>query len=263
MFTDVASMGLSSMGGKGSAGLTPTETKDLTTSEDALTKLVTQQAGNAESLYNLTEPGLVQAENFYSTLASGDPSAIMRATAPTAQAASSAAAGARANIMANAPPGGEKNLALEKVDIDRAAQIAKTSSGASLGAENALAKLGTEGVGLSERATGAAVGAAGGLSGLGSMRLQSQQQQMEQKGQSMWPIAILAQGPNTGKGGSSIGATVSGPSGGGGGGYFGGASASDFGGVSDFSDFGTMDAGSSIAPVAGGGGFGEGGLVFA
>lgn len=251
---------------KGSAGLTPQETTDLTSSEAALTKLVGEQAANAQQLYQLEEPGLVQATNFYETLASGDPGAIMRATAPTAQAASEAATGARRNIMANAPAGGEKNLALEQVDRDRAAQIAKTSSGASLGAENALAKLGTTGIGLSQGEAGSAVGAAGGQAGLGSLRIQSQQQQMEQKGQSMWPIALMAQGPNTGKGGGSGGALGQDvpASSGGGGSYFGGANASDFGGGGDFSDFGTMDAGTSFAPASGGGGlFGGGDLAFA
>jgi hypothetical protein len=257
---DIASMGFAGAGsgqGKGSAGLTPQESKDVTSAESSLVNLIGEQATNAEQMYKLAEPGMVQAQNFYETLASGDPGAIMRATAPTAQAASEAATGARANIMANAPPGGEKNLALEQVDRDRAAQIAKTASGASLGAENALAKLGTTGVGLSTSESGAAVGAAGGLAGMGQLRIASQQQQMEQKGQSMWPIALLAQGPNTGKGGGAggaLGQNVPGPSFGGG--DFSGASmASNFGGGSDFSDFGTMDAGSMFpasAPSGGG-----------
>jgi hypothetical protein len=246
---DIATMGFSGAlggsGGKGgSAGLTPQETKDLTSAESSLVGLIGQQATNAQQLYQLEEPGLVQATNFYENLASGDPGAIMRAIAPTAQAASQAATGARSNIMANAPPGGEKNLALEQVDRDRAAQIAKTSSGASLGAENALAKLGTTGVGLSTSESGAAVGAAGGLAGMGQLRIQSQQQQMEQKGQSMWPIALLAQGPNTGKGGSSLGQTVPAPNFSGGGDFAGAGAGTAFGASGDYSDFGTMDAGS-------------------
>jgi hypothetical protein len=179
-------------GGSLGTGISPTVSTDITNDVNALTALSTQEAGNAEQLYNLAEPGLVQSQNFYEQLASGDPGAIMRAISPTAQAANQAATGARSNILANAPAGGEKNLALENVDVQRAGEIAKTASGASVGANNALAKLGTSGVGLSNSMTGTAIGAesAGlsGLSSLGGLQIQGQQMAMEQKGQSMWPI---------------------------------------------------------------------------
>lgn len=177
--------------GKGGStpGISPGVQQGLLSNENALVQIAQQQSGNAEQLYKLTEPGLVTAENFYETLASGDPGAIMRAIAPTAQAASSAATGAKSNIMANAPPGGEKNLALEQVDVNRGAEIAKTASGASLAAPNALGQLAGQGVGESISASGAATGAlsAGSstLGSLGGLQLQGQQLQMEQKGQQL------------------------------------------------------------------------------
>jgi hypothetical protein len=247
------------MSGKGSTpGISPATQTALTTDESALVGLAGQQAQNSQQIYNLEEPGLVQATDFYSELASGSPAAIMRAIAPTAQAASQATAGAKANIMANDPAGGEKNLALEMTDVNRGRQIASTASGASLGAENALAKLGTQGIGLSEGAAGTAISgygaAAGSTAQLGGLELQSQQLQMEQKGQSLWPVGALLSGGQ--KGSSSLGQASGGCGigsvGGGGGGY--GAEGMDASGGLTFggdtgSDFGTM-----------GGAFGEAGL---
>jgi hypothetical protein len=243
------------MSGKGSTpGISPATQTALTTDESALVGLAGQQAQNSQQIYNLEEPGLVQATDFYSELASGSPAAIMRAIAPTAQAASQATAGAKANIMANDPAGGEKNLALEMTDVNRGRQIASTASGASIGAENALAKLGTEGVGLSEGAAGTAIsgyGAASGSTlGSGQLQLQGQQLQMEQKGQSLWPVSLAATGGA--KGGSALGALQGGmgssnfSSGGGGGGY--GAEGMDSSGGLTFggdagSDYGTMGGG--------------------
>ena len=73
--------------GKGSTpGPSQQVTSGETADQSALAALVGQQTQQSNTLFNLTEPGLVQSENFYESLASGDPGAIMRATAPTAQA---------------------------------------------------------------------------------------------------------------------------------------------------------------------------------
>jgi hypothetical protein len=247
------------MSGKGSTpGISPATQTALTTDETALVGLAGQQASNAQQIYNLEEPGLQQSTDFYSSLASGDPAAIMRAIAPTAQATSQATAGAKANIMANDPAGGEKNLALELADVGRGRQIASTASGASLGAENALAKLGTQGIGLSEGAAGQAIGAYGAASqstvNSGQLQLQSQQLQMEQKGQSLWPVSLLASGGT--KGGIGGSGTVSGggggfnAGGGGGGGDFGAEGMDASGGLTfggdTGSDFGTMGGAGAI-----------------
>jgi hypothetical protein len=183
--------------GKGSTpGPSQQVTSGETADQSALAALVGQQTQQSNTLFNLTEPGLVQSENFYESLASGDPGAIMRATAPTAQAANQAATGAKANIMANDPAGGEKNLALEQADLGRASSIASTASSASLGANNALGSLAGQGIGESQQGAGIASSALGtslsGWQGLGSLQLQGQQLQMEQKGQQLGSLGALA-----------------------------------------------------------------------
>lgn len=181
--------------GKGSTGPSSDVTSGMAADQSALAQLVNQQTKQSSQLYNLTEPGLVQSENFFETLASGDPGAIMRAIAPTAQAESSAAAGAKSNIMANAPAGGEKNLALEEVDVNRAAGIAKTASGASLTANDSLGKLASQGIGESQQGASIASGALGtslsGFSSLGGMELQGQQIQAQEKGQTLGAVGGL------------------------------------------------------------------------
>lgn len=176
-------------GGGGSSNLDPAVSAGMLANETALTKIAQQQASHGEELFQLTEPGIIASENFYATLQSGDPGAIMRAIAPTAQQTSEATAGAKSNIEANAPAGGEKNLALEMTDVNRGAQIAKTASGATMGAPNALGALAGQGIGESigaaQAGTSAYSAGSSSLASLGQLNLQDQQLQMEQKGQSL------------------------------------------------------------------------------
>lgn len=185
--------------GKGQTGqstLDPAVAQGELANQSALVKIAGEQEKNAQSLYSLTEPGLVQSEDFYQNLASGDPAAIMKAIAPTAQAASESAAGAKANIMANNPAGGEKNLALENVDVGRGAQVAKAASGATLAAPNALGQLAGQGIGLSQSAENTSISSLNssnqGLSSLQSQEFQGQQLQMEEKGQTLGALGGLA-----------------------------------------------------------------------
>ena len=106
-----------------SSGLSSSVTGGIQQDASALTALAQQQGANANTLFNLTEPGMATAENFYQVLASGDPTAIARAIAPATQQISQATAGAKQNIMTNAPAGGEKNLALEQADVSQGAQV--------------------------------------------------------------------------------------------------------------------------------------------
>jgi hypothetical protein len=182
--------------GKG-GGFTPdTISQGMTADSNALVKLATQQGDNANKLFNLAEPGLATTENYYETLASGDPGAIMRAIAPTAQQSTEAATGAKSNIMANAPAGGEKNLALEMTDVNRAAQISKTASGATTGAPNALGQLAAQGVGESISSAGTGISglsaSSSTLSSLGNYEIEQQKLQMEQKGQALGAFGSLA-----------------------------------------------------------------------
>jgi hypothetical protein len=167
----------------------------MLSNETAMVKLAQEQEKNSQTLFNLTDPGLVQSENYYETLASGDPGAIMRAIAPGAQQVSEATAGAKSNIMANSPAGGEKNLALEMTDVNRGAQVGQMAAGATLKAPDALAKLSGQGIGESQNAAGIASSTYGsansGLASLGQLNIQDQQLQMEQKGQSLGAIGSL------------------------------------------------------------------------
>jgi hypothetical protein len=176
--------------------------------ETALTNIAGEQEANAQQLYNLTEPGLVQSENFYQSLASGDPAAIMRAIAPAAQQTAQATAGAKANILANDPAGGEKNLALEMTDVNRGAQIASSASGATLAAPNALGQLAGQGISLGQGAAGQATGALSSantdLGNLQSLTFHGQQLQMQQKGQTLGAAGGLA-GDATQLGSSKMG----------------------------------------------------------
>jgi len=184
------------MGGKGDAGPSPEVQQGMLNNETALVNIAQGQAANAQQLYSMTEPGLGTAESFYSSLASGDPSSIMKAIAPTAQAAGSAAAGAKQNIEANAPAGGEKNLALEMTDVNRAAQVSSTASQASLGAPNALAQLAGQGVseGIASAGAGTSALSAGSqtLSSLGGLQLQGQEINAQEKGSQLGALGSLA-----------------------------------------------------------------------
>ena len=182
------------MGGKSSGPSEAVQEGELSNST-ALTKIAEQQASNANQLYQLTEPGLQQSEDFYQTLAAGDPNAIMKAIAPTAQAANESAAGARSNIMANSPAGGEKNLALEATDVNRGSTIAKTVSSATTGSYNALGQLAGQGVGESIQAAGTGISGLGtanqGLAALGQQQMEAQQLNAQEKGNMLGAVSGL------------------------------------------------------------------------
>lgn len=184
------------MGSKTSSSLSSSVQEGMLANQTALVGIAEQQAENAQQLYNLTEPGLVQAEDYEQTLAAGDPAAILRAVAPTAQASAETAAGARSNILAGSPAGGEKNLALEATDIQRAGTISKAVSGATTGAYQGLAQLGGSGVQLANQAAGTAISGYGtadqGLASLGQLQIEQQQVQAQEKGSTLGSLTGLA-----------------------------------------------------------------------
>lgn len=176
--------------GKGQTpGVSSSVSSGISQNETALSNLVGQETQQSQQLFNLAAPGFAQAEDYYQSLASGNPAAITRAIAPTAQASAQAQQGANANIMANDPAGGEKNLALEQSNIARQQQIAGAASGASTAANQSLGQLAGQGIGESQTASGqASQGLSAGISGygtLGNLQLSGQQLQMEQKGQQL------------------------------------------------------------------------------
>lgn len=165
--------------------------------QTALTQIAQQSEGRAEQLYTLTEPGLEKSEDFYSALSSGDPAAIMHVLAPGIAQVEQAGEGAKKQILSTPGGGGEKNLALENVDVNKANEVGKMASGAYTGSFNALGQLAGQGVGESISETGAGTSAysAGSqtLASLGNLQIQDKQLQMEQKGQTLGALGSLGQ----------------------------------------------------------------------
>lgn len=181
--------------GKG-GGLSDSTQQSMVSDENALVGIAKTQAANSSQLYGATEPGLQEAESFYQSLASGDPGAIMRAISPAAQSINQATAGAKKNILENAPSGGEKNLALEMADVNKGAQIGGIASQSFLNAPNALAQLAGQGVGESISAAGTGISglsaASSSSSSLGGLQIQNQQLKDQEKGASLGSLGGLA-----------------------------------------------------------------------
>ncbi|TMC25264.1 MAG: hypothetical protein E6J32_13720 [Chloroflexi bacterium] len=165
--------------------------------QNALAQIATSQQQKSEDLFRLTEPGMAQAEDFYSKLASGDPAAIMRAIGPAAGQIEQAATGATKNVMETAPAGGEKNLALANIQAGRGAEVGKVGSEAYLKAPAALASLAGQGVGESISAAGTGVSglsaASSGLASLGGLQIEQAQFQAQQKGSMLGGLGTIAQ----------------------------------------------------------------------
>jgi hypothetical protein len=176
------------MGGKGGSGMSENYQDAMAANSTALTNLAQQQGANSEKLFNESNPGFEKAESFYSALSSGDPYAISRAIAPAAQQINESTAGAKQNILASDPNGGEKNLALEQADVAQGAEIGKLGSGAYTGSFNALASLAGQGTGEGIASAGAATSAYGASNqGWGQIG----QMQIEQKGNSLGALSSL------------------------------------------------------------------------
>jgi len=186
------------MGGeKGSPpGPSPQVTQGIVTNENVLSSLIGQETQESNQLFNLAMPGFVQEMNYEQSLASGQPGAVTRAIAPQAQQIAQVAQGATGNIMANDPAGGEKNLALEQVQAQKAGQIGATATNAIQAANKSLGNLSAQGIGEAQGASGQAISGAGtGISGygtLGNLQIEGQQLQMEQKGQELGALGGLA-----------------------------------------------------------------------
>lgn len=171
--------------GKGGAPSNPQLEQSQTQVNNQLAAMLGQQQGQSQQLYNLAFPGMQQADQFYSALASGSPNLLAAATAPAAQQIQQQTAGAKQNILTTAPAGGEKNLAIENADVAQGAQIGALASQGYTSSFNALASLGGRGVSLGQGAAGTAIGAGqAASSGYG----QTIQENIQQKGQTLGAI---------------------------------------------------------------------------
>jgi hypothetical protein len=184
------------MGGK-AAGPRPSVTNAQVANASALSQIAETQAGEGAQLFGTSFPGFQSAEQFYGALSTGSPAAIATAIAPAAQQISQAASSAKQNILQNAPPGGEKNLALENVDVSQGAQIGNVASQGYLGSFNALASLAGQGISQGTAAAGTGISGLGtantGLSNLASQQLETQQLQAQEKAGAFGGIAGLAE----------------------------------------------------------------------
>jgi hypothetical protein len=147
--------------GKGGAPSNPQLEQSQAGLANSLASLAGQQQTESSQLFANAFPGQVQAEQFYSALASGDPGKIAQVIAPATQQISQATAGAKQNILQNAPAGGARDLAIAQTSVNQGAQIGQLASQGYTGSFNALASLGQAGVGQSQGAAGIASSAFG------------------------------------------------------------------------------------------------------
>lgn len=134
------------MSGKGPSDSQIATQNNLTAEQVALGQ---SQDKRSQELYNLTEPGLKTAEDFYKHLASGDKGAIQRSTAPATEQIAGNYEQAVKNLSENMPRGGAKDLAVQEAEISKSGAIGSTEANAYLGAFPALASLAQGGIGLS------------------------------------------------------------------------------------------------------------------
>jgi hypothetical protein len=171
-----------------SSGLSQSVQDSEAANATALTGIAQQQNQRSGQLFNEANPGFISAENFYQTISSGDPGKIATAIAPATQQISQASDQAKANIMRTGPAGGEKNLALEQVDVNQGAEVGKTASGSYLNSFNALASLAGQGTGESISSAGTAIsGYNSANQGLGTLG----NQQIQQKGAQLGALTSL------------------------------------------------------------------------
>lgn len=181
-------------GGKGPSQQTQDTQSQLTSEQIALAN---QQNQRSQTLFNTTEPGLGIAENFYTSLASGDKGAIQRSTAPATEQIASNYNQAIQNLSENMPRGGAKDLAVQEANISKAGAIGSTESQAYLGAFPALASLAGQGVGLSINEVTQALA---GFQGASSSNQALGQMQGAGKAETLGFLGSLGQSAATGAG---------------------------------------------------------------
>lgn len=126
--------------------------------------LATSQQAKSNEILGIVEPGLKEAEAYYSSLASGDPNKIMTAIGPAASGIEESTAAAKKNIAAFTPRGGAQDLALQEADISAAGQVGNLKTQAYTSAFPALASLFSGGAAISVNQIANAIASAQGAS---------------------------------------------------------------------------------------------------
>ena len=132
------------------------------------------QDARSQQLFNLTEPGLATAENWYKTLSTGDPTKLFTAVAPAAEAVAGQKEAALKNIDLTAPRGGEERLAKDLTTAAAGGQVGRLITTAYTSSFPALATLAGQGIGLSINEAANAISALGGASNTAGNIMQAQ-----------------------------------------------------------------------------------------
>jgi hypothetical protein len=148
-----------------------------------------QQQDQANKVEGIVEPGLQTAENYYTSLASGDPTKIMAAIGPAVGQIGSQTQQAKNSITATTPRGGAQDLALAEADISKAGQVGNLQTQAYTGAFPALAQLFQGG---SSTAISQVANAISAASGAGTTEAQIGQEQSAGKASTMGLLGSLA-----------------------------------------------------------------------
>jgi hypothetical protein len=177
----------------GGGGLNQTENTQNTIAQEQLA-LSQQQQATAEQTYGAVSPGLQTAENYYTSLASGDPTKIMAAIGPAVSQIGSQTQQAKTQITESTPRGGAQNLALAEADISKAGQVGNLATQSYTGAFPALAQLFQGGAGISVNQIANAIASA---SGAGTTTANIGQEQSSAKASTMGLLGSMSTAAGT------------------------------------------------------------------
>ena len=169
-------------------GLNQTENTQNTIAQEQLTLAQQQQAASDKTL-GVVSPGLQTAENYYASLATGDPTKIMSAIGPAVSQIGSQTQQAKTQITEGTPRGGAQDLALAEADISKAGQVGNLATQAYTGSFPALAQLFQGGAGISVNQIANAISSA---SGAGTTTAQVGQEQSSAKASTMGLLGSMS-----------------------------------------------------------------------
>jgi len=172
----------------GGGGLNQTEQTQNTIAQEQLT-LAQQQQATSDKTLGVVQPGLQTAENYYASLATGDPTKIMSAVGPAVSQIGSQTQQAKKQITEGTPRGGAQDLALAEADISKAGQVGNLATQAYTGSFPALAQLFQGGAGISVSQIANAIASA---SGAGTTTAQVGQEQASAKASTMGLLGSMS-----------------------------------------------------------------------
>ena len=151
--------------------------------------LAQQQQAASDKTLGVVSPGLQTAENYYASLATGDPTKIMSAIGPAVSQIGSQTQQAKKQITEGTPRGGAQDLALAEADISKAGQVGNLATQAYTGSFPALAQLFQGGAGISVNEIANAISSA---SGAGTTTAQVGQEQSSAKASTMGLLGSMS-----------------------------------------------------------------------